>query len=455
MADKKKTSLFAPTTLADVVANRLPVSEARSALVLGRVLTTEHFPPHTGIETTAGICSFAEELLDKHIFICGEIGAGKTTANLQLISEVAEKTTRNIYFVNFKGDDDTNQKVRSLLYPHRGGVPIISIDPDNLKARYNPFKYGDGLSIANRLMRMLGLENMEGNAEHYADLHRSAILLLCLTDTPPRSLGELAIRLTPSWLKGAYPKDHPDRWMADLLTHRDHNDLSPYQKLAVKALPILKQFERFISADGYTFDDGSLIISVPASKIPETAQKFAAILVEDLKHFMSARQKVPCQIFWDEFQAAGNQSITEFLSQARQFQFGAVLSTQDVNKLGSELDQKVLTSDTTTFIAFRTQQSAEFVAKLAGTIERPEVSMHLLEGGIGDEGSVRMQPAWRIDPNRLAQLPDGECYVLKGRAYAKVLVNRITDFPDVPPEPVYPPPPPMPAIEKPALSERS
>jgi hypothetical protein len=218
-------------------------------------------------------------------------------------------------------------------------------------------------------------------------------------------------------------------------------------QLAPLVITLFKQLERFIKEDGWTPDDGSAVISVPASKIPDIAKLIASIVVEDFKHFMSARQTHPCQIFWDEFQAAGNESMSELMSQSRSWHCGVCLATQDINKLGDELQQKKLVSDTTTMIAFRTDESAGFVAKRSGTVRKARVTMQIDEGNTGTRGTVGEDEDYRIDPNDIAQLPDGYCYILKNRTYAKVLFNEPEVSVNVSPEPIYRPPTPPPAAD--------
>jgi hypothetical protein len=118
-----------------------------------------------------------------------------------------------------------------------------------------------------------------------------------------------------------------------------------------------------------------------------------------------------------------------------------MLATQDINKLGTELEQKALTSDTTTLISFRTQQSADFVARLSGSVKKQAVTFHFSEGETDNQGSVREENDYRIHPNFAAQLPDGFCYILRHRTFCKVRFFLPDIPPDVPPEPVYTPPP--------------
>lgn len=430
-------------------------------LPLGKVVPVrfDQFPKHVGVRTDNQICSISEELLDKMIFAVGEIGSGKTTGAVKLMQETATHTGRDIFFINYKGDDETNEKVRKVLYPTRGHVPVITLDPLVRGFKYNPFKYGDAQAIANRWIRILGLHHMEGNAEYFADLHRETIHLICKYKEVPRIIPEILRRLEPSgsWLKQHIPKSDPKYWIVSLMTERIRGEPSALEKFLIKISRYLEDMESFISEDGVSFDDGSLIISVPSAMYPDTAKTIGDVIVEDLKHFMhpaSGRLKRPCFIVWDEFQAAENKEITGILSQGRQFNCGVLLATQDVNKLGLERDQKVLTSDTTTLIAFRTQQSAEFVAKMAGTVKTPRLTNHIIEGVAGDEGTVSEMDAWKIDPNDQARLGDGFANVVRQRFVVTVRFDMPVIPNNVPPPPT-PPAPPPPKMEQPTVIELS
>jgi len=445
-------NVFTLPTVADLVQEQqrqatyanVTCQPQAGVITIGRVISGEYFASHIGVVIHGIICRFTEYLLDRNIIVLGEIGSGKTTAVLTLMQQTALYTMRDCYFINFKGQPEDDEKARRILAEKRGAVPIIRMDPDNPGFPYNPFKYGDGLSIANRWMRVFGVDRTIGRTdEHYGSLAASVILLICLGGTePPRSLAAFRARMNDDWLKKNYPKDHPDHHLMVMATTAEKGQHTPLQRLQIRSIAIFKQFERFIAEDGWTPDDGSAVISVPASKIPETAQAIAGVLVEDFKHYMSARQQRPAQIFWDEFQAARNDSITEFLSQARSFHCGAVLATQDINKLGNDLEQKALTSDTTTLISFRTQQSADFVAHLSGSVKKPATSFQVREG-VEDSYSVREETEYRIHPNDVAQLPDGYCFVLRQRTFCKVLFNEpvIPGHDDVAAEPIYTPPP--------------
>jgi hypothetical protein len=421
---------------------------------IGQIVRNEYFPEHTGIFTINNLLWLAEKVLDTHLFIIGQIGSGKTTLLHLLIDRIVGTTERKVFFINFKGDEETDRKVQSQLFKKYGRCPIITIDPEVQGRGYNPFKYGNGLAIHNRVMAIISIQDYDGTAgEHYAGEHKRCSLAICKADEgPPRSATELRRRLDEDWLTKAYPPKHPKHKEYMLLLEHEKGQFSPYRRFANKLANILDEFEGILTEDGYTFEEGSVIFSVPASMYPDTAKKFAEVLIEDLKHYMhpkSQRQKGDCQIIWDEFQAADNNSITGILSQSRQFHVGVVLATQDVNKLGSDLQQKVVTSDIATVIALRTDQSAEFVTKLAGTVERPVYTARISEGQTEPEGSVRNEWKSRIDPNELAQLPNGYCFLVKHRTIAKLKLDHIEEFPMPPNPPELPPVQPVPPAQPP------
>jgi hypothetical protein len=423
-------------------------------LTVGQVIESEFFASHIGISTEGGICKFTEYLLDRHGILIGEVGSGKTTAIQTLTQQVVRNTNRDVFVLNFKGQRNDDEALRKIIAQWRPNVKIIRLDPDNPGWPYNPFKYGDALSLSNRWMRAFGIERTIGRTdEWWGLLATSVILKLCHGGPePPRSLEAFKARMNATWLRGAYPENHPELDEMEMLLKAEKGQPTPLERFQLRSQTPFKHLERFIKEDGWTPVEGSAIISVPASKIPETARAIAGVIVEDFKHFMSARQQRPCEILWDEFQAASNESITELLSQSRSFHCGVFLATQDINKLGDELQQKVLTSDTTTMIAFRTQQSAGFVAKMSGTVRKARITKQIVEGGVGVGGSVTEDEEYRIHPDDIAQLPDGYCYILKNRTYCKVKFNKAVIPDNVAPEPVYIPAP-MPVSSPPPAEE--
>lgn len=404
---------------------------------LGNIQETEHFPEQTGVIAKHRL-SITDRTLDSHILILGQIGSGKTSLLHLLAERIPERT---IFFLNFKGDSETDQKVQAQL--SRGTyVPIITIDPEVNSRGYNPFKYGNALAIYSRIIAIIGVGRYEGGSEHFADEHRSAALIMCKADEgPPRSIREIRRRLDETWVVAAYPPHHPKHREAIQILEHERGQFSPWRRFANKLRPILEQFDGVITEDGYTFDEGPVVVSVPAAMYQDSSSKFAELLIEDLKHFMhpaSGRQRGPTVVIWDEFQAANNTSITSLLSQSRQFQLGVILATQDINKLGVELQQRVLASDIATTICLRTDHSAEFVTRLAGTIETPAYTARISENQTEAEGSVRSEYRSRIDPNKLAHLPNGHAYLIKHKRVARIELDYISEFPKPPVKPITP-----------------
>jgi type IV secretory pathway TraG/TraD family ATPase VirD4 len=166
---------------------------------------------------------------------------------------------------------------------------------------------------------------------------------------------------------------------------------------------------------------------------------------------MGNRQKKAALLLIDEFHAFDNESITWLLSMARAFSVAVVIATQSTMSLGPDLQQRLLMSNTTTVIAFRTQYPEE-ICKRAGTKPETTHSMQHEYGVMTGLGNSRTEEAWKIHPNAIRQLPTGYAYIIRQGTYACVHFHQVTDIPNVAPEPDYTPaPPPPPAEESPVM----
>lgn len=400
-----------------------------------------------------------------HMVFVGESGAGKTSALLRLIEQIARKTNWYVWVFDGKGDLDFARDVRAILYPWRGEVPIVQVGTGAYGAAVDGF-IGDASSICNRLLKLAGIDQLEGNARHFANTHTLCLQALCgllpgWQVPPPRSFAEVEEWLDPEWLKdtyAGYPKYHI---IKKILTRTQYG--VPYEEVGLELLPIINELSAVVRPEGHSIRERCMHFSLCVPNASEPAKRFFAFQVEVFKSEM-IRMKAEGKhgiIIVDEHPAFENESVKGLLSMARSFGIGVVLSSQSTVSLGEVHIKNLLMANMATLVAMRMPYpGSEDIAKIAGTVDRPEYSIHLIEGQFGDEGSVRYQPAWNIQPGDIAQLPNGHAYILRQQKWIRVHFDRARIPTNVPPEPTYSPI--IPAtnqaaapVEKPKVKKRS
>lgn len=132
-----------------------------------------------------------------------------------------------------------------------------------------------------------------------------------------------------------------------------------------------------------------------------------------------------------------------FASLAAKWKDGVILATQSVVSLGeTQADQERILSNTTTVISFAVQ-FPEVISELAGT--RPSVlyTSQIDSGQATEKGTVRPEREYKVHPDQIRQLDQGEGYVIRNGVYVRVKFNRAPDVP-LQPEPKPTPPAPQP-----------
>jgi hypothetical protein len=106
----------------------------------------------------------------------------------------------------------------------------------------------------------------------------------------------------------------------------------------------------------------------------------------------------------------------------RSFHAGVVLAAQSIEGLHDDPAERTrLLNSASTLIAHRLADPDPIVTR-AGTIRRAERSHQLDVDGATGMGSLRLQDAYRVDPNDLRSLATGVAYVVTGGRAAKVAV---------------------------------
>ncbi len=389
-------------------------------LCLGAVIRGDSFASQRGFQQRDGYLCLDEAILDQHLFLLGTTGAGKSETIKRLVYEILTTTDRHIYFVDGKGDEGLAQDIRSLAHQFgRGIAPVFKLGFDSYGAVYDGFR-GSASDIYNRLCALIGIHEAEGDARYYADGNRDLLQLICYAQVgPPRNFEAVRNRLRKTWLLDAYQDKPLELTMIEDLSHKE------IEGLARRIRPLAREFTACVGDEGFALEETQCaIFSLRVQSVGDTSKRFLDFLVEDLKDFIGKRQQHPAVLIIDEFGQFSNKNITALLSLARSSQLGVILATQDVASLKDETTKKLVLANTRTKLLMATD-FPEDVATLAGTFYQIEASIQQQDGGMTGLGSARIQHAFKVDMNEVAQLQPGEAFLIRQRHATKLKMKAV------------------------------
>ncbi|MCB8944356.1 MAG: type IV secretion system DNA-binding domain-containing protein [Ardenticatenaceae bacterium] len=402
-------------------ASHLPLPGVEAGqLRLGARIQGDSFSTHVGFCQREGYLCMEEGILDQHLFLLGTTGAGKSETIKRLVTEILTATDRHIYFVDGKGDEDLANDMRALAHQFgRGMAPVFKLGFDQYGAVYDGFR-GSAADVYNRLCALISVQEVEGNAQYYADGNRDLLQLICYPrGGPPRTFEAVRSRLQKAWLQQAYHDNPVELEMIDSLSYKE------IEGLARRIRPLVREFSPCIGPEGFALEETPCaIFSLRVQSVGDTSKRFLDFLVEDLKDFIGKRQQHPSVLIIDEFGQFSNKNITALLSLARSSQLGIILATQDVASLKDETTKKLVLANTRTKLLMATD-FPEDVATLAGTFYQIEASIQQQDGGMTGLGSARVQHAFKVDMNEVAQLQPGEAFLIRQRQAAKIRIKAI------------------------------
>jgi hypothetical protein len=404
------------TSTAPVTAGRKPQS------VLGAWIEGDLQAWHSGRWAT-----IPAQALGLGTVLVGLPGAGKTETLLRM-AELGLAQGLDVHVLDAKGDPATAARFVGLCATYGVDAKMF---PDEA---YDGWR-GDPAALRNRLARII-----DYTEPYYADGARD--LLAHLVDGPggpPRSLPALLAALAGATLDGLDPAVR-------------RGTLARYRAFAAAAAG---------SLDGtWAYEDTrASYLLLDGVALGDDAPRLARYLVEDFAHYAAARKPPDRRalLLVDEFSALRLPNAAALVERLRSFGAGIVIAAQSPEGLHDDArEADRLLGAAATLIAHRIANPDPIVTR-AGTVKRAERS-HQLDGPTATgAGSLRMQDAYRIDPNDLRSLPPGVAWIVHGGTAAKIAVSRsaaLSSPPTALPQPI----PsvvarPVPNLEGPPASE--
>lgn len=406
------------TRIEDVkVVEEEPEPES-SYIQLGKKIKGSNFNAGLGITVIDDQVRIESELLNKHLIIIGKPGSGKTQALKRIIYEAANYSNVNIFFVEGKGDLPLCTDIVNILYQAgKGRIPLLTMgygdQEHETNSVYHCFK-GTSLEIYNRLLALLGIDEMVGDSSYYADMYRDMLQLVCGVNKPlidpPRCFEDLLYRTNLAWLTSTYVNDDFDNEVVRDLEERILKALqSRLRAYARELIP-------YVDDTGFALEDvKGAVFSMRGGAVGDSARRFLNVIIEDYKSYMGIRQKGPAILVIDEFGAFDNHNIEQLMTMGRQYETGVILGTQDVATIKDETLRQIILASAVTKVLMASDYPEEMV-KLAGTKKRLEAGFEIdKEEWMTGKGTVRVQDTFVIDPNEAAKQKPGEAFIFRDR----------------------------------------
>jgi hypothetical protein len=326
--------------------------------------------------------------LVRHVLVMGATGAGKTETAMRLAHTIASETDAPVFYLDGKGDRQGAERFLGLMNLAGRSACVFPLDA------FDGWR-GEPHEIQNRLVEIIDY-SAEGPAAWYRDVAKTALMLACQhPDGPPRSSQQLLERLDVRQVRLRY--------------------------------------EAFFGScrgqlDGtWAWEDvDAAYLLIDSLALKDEAGSLARFLFEDFTHFFTKRKPRErfCVLIVDEFSALADAgSMASRIEQARGFNTALVLAPQVAAGMGDDTEAARIMGSAETVICHRVNTPEEIVA-LAGTRLRMEHSVQYSREGTTGVGTARRQHQYKIDPNSVRALKNGEAYVISCGLATKARIAR-------------------------------
>lgn len=347
-----------------------------------------------------------EANLGRHVVVVGQPGTGKTVTLLQLAYLASKVYGWRVFFLDGKGDHATQREfVATMLQAGLDESDICLFPQAPFDGWRTTGSLEDGFAqLLNRLMGVISFSE-----PYYEDATRAFVSQAVMLDgSLPASSDEFLERLEVLIKESAVEQRREA--MGTLLRYRAF-------------------FESFPGKlDGtWSFEDArAAYVLLEGLAQPKEASRLAAYLFESFKHF-AAHAKHPGDrvlLIVDEFPALQEDAdAAGLIERLRSFGCSVALSAQSYEGLGEARD-RIITA--TRSLIVHSCPGAEEIVRLAGTWQGYSVTSQVdHQVGPTGLGSVRPEQRFRVDPNLLGSLNEGEAFVIaQRRAHLARVVRR-------------------------------
>lgn len=298
-------------------------------------------------------CAIDSQMLEKHLYILGATGTGKTNLVLKLL-EADLLAERTCIVVDLRGD--LVQRALALcrsaeLRPER--VTLLDLREKEYVVGFNPLVgQGEPFIRALHLVDVIRTESESWGVQLEETL-RNGLLLLAHSG---RHLTDLERVLLDPGFASTLAVQCPDPGVADFFNR--YANLSEDRRLAW-ALPVLNKVTPLLATPGLRAILGSpssidlerllkqrgrvVLIALAVDELHRSGKMLGSLLVAAISRTMFARvndderRRNPVRLYIDEFEAMASQSFESLVAEGRRFRLSLVLSHQNLSQLPNGL----------------------------------------------------------------------------------------------------------------------
>jgi hypothetical protein len=339
---------------------------------------------------------YDEPNLGRHVVIVGQPGSGKTVTVMQLAYLAAKVYGWRVFFLDGKGDLPTQREfVATMLHAGLDESQIGVFPNESFDGWRTTGTLEDGYTQL--LNRLLGV--VQFTEPYYEDAARAFVgQALMMEGSLPESSAEFLERL--DCLIKASAVEQRREAMGTLLRYRAFFD-SFRGKL-----------------DGsWSFQEkrGGYVLLEGAAQ-PKEAGRLAAYLFESFKQFAALAKSATDKVLLivDEVPAVQEDAdVTGLIERLRSFGCSVALTAQSYDGLGKEKSRIVQAARS---VIVHSCPGAEEIVRLAGTYQSYAVTSQLdYDRGPTGRGTATPEQRFRVDPNLLGSLYDGEAFLIAQR----------------------------------------
>jgi hypothetical protein len=353
-----------------------------------------------------GECVVVDETnLGRHVVVLGQPGLGKTVTLLQLAHVAARVYGWRVYFLDGKGDPQTQLEFTATML--NAGIPaqqIGAFPSESFDGWRTSGMLDDGFAqLLNRLLSVVKFTE-----PYYEDAARAFVSqALMLEGSLPESSGDFLERL--DCLIKASAVEQRREAMGTLLRYQAFFD----------------SFRGKLDGSWTFVDKRAAYVLLEGLEKGDEAPRLAAYLFECFKHF-AARGKAPHErvlLIVDEFPALQKHAdVAGLIERLRSFGCSVALTAQSYEGLGDDKDRIISAAR---FVVAHSSPNAEEIVRLAGTREAYAMT-HQVDYQMGPTGlgSARSEQRFRVDPNLLGSLNEGEAFLISQRRAQLMRISR-------------------------------
>ena len=387
------------------------------AMVLGVPLADGDLPWAKGDYFT-----YPADSMARHAAVIGSSGMGKSETVLRLASGARQTYSWKVFFIDCKGEQPLQERFVATM--RAAGAQAIGVFPQQPLRGWQ----GDSVALLNRLLAVL-----DYSEPYYRDLTKMLLnLALEAPGGPPRSSQELLEGMVFARLRQRYA-GRPEVDEIDGLRPRDaaaaYNRYRAFFKALGSGLDGALDDATSWSFD--TVDAGYILLD--GLTLKDQTASFGRYLIEDFAHYAARRKPKHERVLLiiDEYpviaySGAGTASLFEMV----RFHGASVIVTgQSYAGMGEDFD-RILGAAETLFL-HRCGDPDQLLPR-AGQRVSLKRRVSFSERGIGrgarefatGAGYLAVDEELKIHPNKVKELPRGECFVIAGGKHQRVLVKQ-------------------------------